>query len=305
MRATNSHRIEAGRLAAFVIAALTVLAVAVPGSQAGAETPSEAHQANIKGMAREDPEHSASLLYAYMVIDKVRALNPLVVTVNEVCKNQYYEMVDELGPEGWTGRWNIQIKTGVMGDWGGRSAQADKCGNEFGNAVFTKHYRGAGNTYTHSYQDQRSGDGTVRGYACVRGEVYLRRWTVCATHLTNTPKDSTTAEINAIRNVRRAQDDELRLHLYNWGANSYRMGGGDFNDAPGFFWPWEGSYDEGDQNRNYNTTVRDECGDGSAGGKLDYFWFRTGDGLTTTGNASRYLMCSDHLYYQARFYFND
>ncbi len=231
-----------------LVASIGLATLSGTAAPASAEDPTIVHQANILGFNRAASADRGDVRWANMVIEKVYAKSPLVVTVNEVCLSQYYEMVAWLGAGGWTGRWNKQIETNGIGDWpdSAIAAEITRCGNQFGTAVFTKGYLGTGNTYTDSYGPQRSGDGTVRGFACVRGGIYLRVWSVCATHLTNTPSGSSSTQRAAIREVRRAQDDVLRNHLYSWGSGTNRLAGGDFNDAPGFFWPWDSSYDEVD-----------------------------------------------------------
>ncbi|MPY46693.1 endonuclease/exonuclease/phosphatase family protein, partial [Streptomyces phyllanthi] len=283
------------RLSAFVSAVIAALlfSAALTSSPAAAEPQPEPIRQNLKilhwnmaGAARNDGDGPP----VDRLVEKIRELDPDIVTINEVCHSQATFLRDELRDSGIQMSWHF-----------GRASNNwfNTCNGLFGadawagNAIFTKAPVGEAKDFWFSGNDiveERSNE--TRGFTCLTAYFALPVRT-CSVH-TDPNDDNARAQTAAIA-AKFAADIDQRPYLL----------AGDFNAAPAthlqsMYVPEAGGggkfYEVGWQQPGMGEATHGE-------GKLDFIfankaWFdpamtgRAIDGGTCSSNGGE--DCSDH-----------
>lgn len=261
-----------------VMIVLSGVLLGIAPSEARAEQ--STHEWNMAGAAMNfgDPLPADIVIYLVALSNP----QPLVVSMVEVCNQQYIRMRNALEDLGYSALW-VVTRTAVP-----------NCSNQsFGNVVFVKSGGSFAQTgvYTYSAQvaspeQRRIGCGRVNAGA-------FGVWVGRSTHLVNH------------RDTARLQADEAIFWVNYYFGSYWRFIGGDFNLIPTDtkFDIWYSGYSEADGTEQQSVT-HETLTDGR---KLDYVWMDRAHGLSTPPATRSYLrdsendLISDHTYYSGRF----
>lgn len=167
------------------------------------------------------------------VIARVRAMQsyerPILITLNEVCGQRFYDIHNAIGSLGYTGLFHATNPSGCGGSGAGLG---------YGNAMFWLGTR-IGEVAWHFYTVQRPSSNELRNIDCVRFAVGQQEYMGCVTHLDNERyyAEQQAEEALAFVNFLRA-----------FGGNIPTLVGGDFNLEPhqSPMGSWYAAFDEVD-----------------------------------------------------------
>ena len=113
------------------------------------------------------------------VIDSLDEFRPVAVSLNEVCRSQFSEIVAGIASRGW------KMSAAFL------ATKIDGCrdGTDYGNAVLTRaKIVTVDQTF---YQAQGTDNHEFRGLLCVTADLGLRPTRICSTHIVNSGPDPT------------------------------------------------------------------------------------------------------------------
>lgn len=253
-----------------------LVAVATPTPTASATGHIRLLQFNMCGHACRSPTQ----FKIAAVIDSLDEFHPAAVSLNEVCRQQFSEIVTGIASRGWK-MWAAFMTT-----------RNDGCedGTDFGNAVLTR--AEIVTVDTMSYTAQAPDNHELRGLLCVGADLGLRPTRICSTHIVSSGPDPNGS-------VRRRQIAEAASVVGAYAVPVVLMG--DFNFSPSdrgldrlytrAHPGGSGQFDEVDQGPG---TCR--CGEATQGSgkKIDYAFVTARDFDIGHGSAT-HADFSDHL----------